>query len=98
MEYIYAALLVHKAGNPINEENVTKVLQAAGAKADEARVRALVAALDGMDIEDAIRNAAAAPVAAAGAAPAAAAPAAKEEKKEEVNDEAAAEGLGSLFG
>ena len=85
MEYIYAALLVHKAGNKISEENVTKVLSAAGAKADEARVRALVAALDGLNIEDAIKNAAAAPAAAAGAAPAAAPVAAKEEKKEEKN-------------
>ncbi len=97
MEYIYAALLIHKAGHKINEENVNKVLTAAGVKHDEARVRALVAALDGMNIEDAIRNAAAAP--AAGAAPAAAPAAAKkEEKKEEKNEESAAEGLGSLFG
>jgi large subunit ribosomal protein L12 len=99
MEYIYAALLIHKAGNTIDETNVTKVLTAAGVKVDEARVRALVAALDGMNIEEAIRNAAAAPAAsttpAGGAAPAAAK---KEEKKEEKNEEAAAEGLGSLFG
>ncbi len=97
MEYIYAALLVHKAGHKITEEHITKVLTAAGSKHDETRVRALVAALDGMDIEEAIRNAAVAPAA---AAPAAAAPAAakKEEKKEEKADESAAEGLGSLFG
>lgn len=97
MEYIYAALLVHKAGHKITEENITKVLHAAGTKHEEARVRALVAALDGMNIEEAIRNAAVAPVAAA--APVHAAPAAKkEEKKEEKADESAAEGLGSLFG
>jgi large subunit ribosomal protein L12 len=97
MEYIYAALLINKAGGTVNEANVKKVLEAAGAKADDARLRALTAALDGVNIEEAIRNAAAAPV---GAAPAGAAPAAAkhEEKKEEKNEEAAAEGLGSLFG
>ncbi len=98
MEYIYAALLINKAGGKVDESTVTKVLSAAGVKADDGRVRALVAALDGVNIEEAIRNAAVAP--AAGAAPAGgAAPAAKkEEKKEEKNEEAAAEGLGSLFG
>lgn len=96
MEYVYAALLINKAGNTINETNIKKVLEAAGAKADEARVRALVAALDGVDIQAAIKNAAAMP--AAGAAPAAAAPKKEEAKKEEKNEEAAAEGLGSLFG
>jgi large subunit ribosomal protein L12 len=97
MEYIYAALLLNKAGQEVTESNVKKVLHAAGVEADEARLRALTAALDGVNIDEAIRNAAAAP--AAGAAPAAAPAAAKaEEKKEEKNEEAAAEGLGSLFG
>ena len=98
MEYIYAALLIHKAGGTVDEHTVKKVLEAAGTKADEARIRALVAALDGVNIEETIRNAAAAPVAAAPAASGAAPAAKKEEKKEEKNEEAAAEGLGSLFG
>jgi large subunit ribosomal protein L12 len=98
MEYIYATLLIHKAGGQITEDNVKKVLEAAGIQADEARLRALSAALDGVNIEEAIRNAAAAPVAAAAPSGAAAAAPAKEEKKEEKNEEAAAEGLGSLFG
>ncbi len=103
MEYIYSALLLHSAGQDISEENVKKVLEAAGTKADEARVKALTASLEGVNIEEAIEKAAAAPAAAAPAAggegPA------KEEKKEEeeeeeeaVSEEEAASGLGSLFG
>ena len=55
MEYVYAALLVHKAGQPVTEDSVKKVLEAAGVKVDDARVKALVAALDGVNIEDAAR-------------------------------------------
>jgi large subunit ribosomal protein L12 len=95
MEYVYAALLIHKAGGKVDESTVTKVLEAAGVSVDQARVKALVAALDGVNIADAISKAAvAAPVAAApaaGSSSAAAAPV-KEEKKEE-NNEAAAAGL-----
>ena len=69
-------------------------------KVDEARVKALVAALDGVDIDKAIEKAAIAQVVAA--APAAAEKKEehkKEEKKEQkVSEEAAAAGLGSLFG
>jgi large subunit ribosomal protein L12 len=72
MEYIYAALLLHKAGKPINEESVKAVLTAAGIAVNDARIKALVAALDGINIDEAISKAAA-PVAVAVAAPAAAA-------------------------
>jgi large subunit ribosomal protein L12 len=105
MEYIYAALLLHKAGKEIKEENVKAVLTAAGIAVDDARVKALIAALDGINIEEAISKAAAAPVAvaAAPAAAAAGAPAAAaaeeespEEKKEE--EESGMAGLGALFG
>ncbi len=98
MEYIYAALLLHKAGKPINEESVKAVLTAAGTAVDDARIKALVAALDGVNIEEAISKAAVAPVAAA-AAPAAAAQAeaaTADEKKEE--EESGMAGLGALFG
>ena len=58
MELIYAALLIHKAGNEVNEEAVKKVLEAAGVKVDETKVKALVAALDGVNIDEAIKEAA----------------------------------------
>jgi large subunit ribosomal protein L12 len=100
MEYIYGALLLHSAKKEINEANVTSVLKAAGVSTDAARVKALTASLDGVNIEEAIK--AAASFAPAAAAPAAGAPAEakKEEKPEEkgVSEEEAAAGLGALFG
>jgi large subunit ribosomal protein L12 len=100
MEYIYTAMLLHKAGQKIDEAAVKKVLTAAGVTVDDNRVKALVAALDGVDIEDAISKAAVASAAPVAAAPAAAASEAKEEKKEEEKkpDADAAAGLGALFG
>ena len=107
MEYIYSAMLLHSAGQKVTEANVKKVLTAAGVKADEGRIKALTASLDGVNIEETIKNAAV-PVAAAPAAAAGGAPAEKsgdkkedkkkEEKKEEVSEEEAAAGLGALFG
>src|SRR5512136_790635 len=99
MEYIYSAMLLHSAGQKITEEHVKKVLTAAGVKADEGRIKALVASLEGVNIDEAIKSAAV-PVAAAPAA--AAAPAEKkekkkEEKKEEVSQDEAAAGLSALF-
>ncbi len=101
MEYIYTAMLLFKAGKDITEDAVKAVLTASGVTVDEARVKALVAALDGVNIEEAIAKAAvSAPVAAA--APAAASEEAKEEKEEKKDDkkaeESAAAGLGALFG
>ncbi|MBN1792672.1 50S ribosomal protein P1 [Candidatus Woesearchaeota archaeon] len=102
MEYIYAAMLLHKAGQKVTEEAVKKVLQAAGVNVDDARVKALVAALEGVNIDEAIKTAAiAAPVAAAPAAGGAPHAEGKKEKKEEENKpsaEEAAAGLGALFG
>jgi len=103
MEYVYAAMLLHKAGKEINEKNVSEVLTAAGVNADAARVKALVASIAEVDIEEAIKSAPA--MMAAAPAPAAAAPAKKEEKPKEEEEEdeskkeeAAMEGLGALFG
>src|SRR5512137_1417675 len=102
MEMVYAALLLHSTKQPINEANVKKVLTATGAHADDAKVKALVATLEGVNIDEAISKAAM-PVAAA-AAPAAA-EGKKEAKKEEPSEaekekkaEEAAAGLGALFG
>ena len=102
MEYVYAAMLLHKAGKEINEKNVSEVLTAAGVTADAVRVKALVASIAEVDIEEAIKSAPA--MMAAAPAPVAVAPAAKEENKEEEEEdqtkkeEEAMEGLGALFG
>jgi len=98
MEYVYAALLLHSAGGEVTEDNVKKVLTAAGVKAEEPRVKALVAALSEIKIDDALKAAQAAPVA---AAPAAATETKKDEKKpedEKKKSEEALAGLGALFG
>jgi large subunit ribosomal protein L12 len=98
MEYIYAALMLHAAGKKVDEEGLSKVLQAAGASVDEARAKALVAALEGINIDEAIK-AAAVPAAAPAAAPAPKAEEKKEEKKvEEKKEEETLEGLSALFG
>lgn len=92
MEYIYAALLLHKLGKEINEESLKKIIESAGGTADEARTKTVVASLKGVDIEKALKEAAAMP------APAAAEAAAKPEEKKEEKKEEAAEGLAALFG
>lgn len=98
MEYIYAALLLNSANKEVTEEAVKAVLVAGGIEANDARVKALVAALEGVDIAEAIAKAAIAPVAAAPVAAAAAAPVeAKKEEKKEDTTAAAAAGLGALF-
>lgn len=103
MEYVYAALMLHSAGKEVNEEGIKKVVEAAGVAVDEVRIKALVAALEGVDIAKVLSQASVMPVAVA-AAPAAAATSAKvsaepekEEKKEEA-EESGIEGLGALFG
>ncbi len=99
MEYVYAALLLHKAGKKMTQKAMDAVLTAAGVTTDKARVKALLAALDGVDIDEALSSAAAMPVAAAPAAAGGAAEVAPaEEKKEEEKEEEITAGLGSLFG
>ncbi|MDQ3840480.1 MAG: 50S ribosomal protein P1 [Thermoproteota archaeon] len=105
MEYVYAALLLHKLKQDVTEDNIKNVIKATGASPDEVRVKALVAALSDVNIDDALK---AAPVAlsapsAASVSPAPASEAAstapkEEEKKEEKKEEEALEGLSSLFG
>ncbi len=105
MEYVYSALILHSLGKEINEDAIANIIKAAGAEPDMARIKALVSALSEIDIDEAIKNAAFAPVA---AAPAAAAPSGekeekkeeekKEEEEEEKKEEEAIAGLGALFG
>ncbi|MFC7007793.1 50S ribosomal protein P1 [Halalkalicoccus salilacus] len=113
MEYVYAALILNETGAEINEENLTDVLESAGADVEESRVKALVAALEDVDINEAVEQAAAVP-AAGGAAGGAAAGGEAEEADEGGEDEAeeaeaeeedededegdGGEGLGQLFG
>ena len=98
MEYIYAALLLHKLEKEVNEDAIKSVVKAAGAEVDDSKVKSLIASLNGVDIANELANASMisqAPAASAGAAKA-------EEKKEEApkeeKKEAAADGLASLFG
>lgn len=110
MEYIYAALLLHSSGKEVTEEAITSIVEAAGINVDGARVKALVSALDGVSIDEAISQAAFVPSA---AAPTPAAPSVTEEeeveeeeevkeeekkKEEEEAEESGMEGLGALFG
>jgi large subunit ribosomal protein L12 len=112
MEYVYAALLLHKLKQNITEDSVKNVVKAAGVTPDDVRVKALVAALSEVQIDEALK---AAPVAVAAAAPtAAAAPGSggtgaaaaaggggggeAPSKGEEKKEEEALEGLSSLFG
>jgi len=107
MEYVYAAMLLHKAGKEINDQNLTQVLTAAGINADVVRVKALIASLAEVKIDEAIKSAPTM-MAAPAAAPVAAAPQAeakpkeedkkKKEEEDKKKEEAALEGLGALFG
>jgi large subunit ribosomal protein L12 len=92
MQNIYAALLLHKAGKEVNEENLKKVFVAAGVEVDDSQVKSLVASLKGVDIDNELANASLAV-----SAPASGSSEKKEEVKEEKH-EAAAEGLSALFG
>ena len=105
MEYVYAALLLHKLKQDINEDNVTNVIKATGSAPDAVKIKALVAALGDVDIEAALKAApmtmapvAGVPSATGAAAPEAAVKEAAEEEKTEKKEEEALEGLSSLFG
>jgi large subunit ribosomal protein L12 len=101
MEYLYAALLLHKLKQDINEDNVRKVIKATGVVPDDVRIKALVTALSEVNIEEALKSS---PVTVSSpvSAPASASPPSsetkEEEKKEEKKEEEALEGLSALFG
>lgn len=93
---VHAALMLHESGQKINEDNMKKVLSSVGASVEEARIKALVAALEGVNIDEALKEA----VSFTTAAPQAS-DEKKEEKKEEEEAKAAEQasaGLSSLFG
>ena len=102
MEYVYAALMLHKLKKDITEENLTAVVKASGGEVNEAKVKSLVASLADVNIEEAIKAAPVAVAAAPAAAPAEGGEGKKENKKDEAasakSEEQAMEGLSSLFG
>jgi len=114
MEYVYAALILNETGAEINEGNLTDVLEAAGVDVEESRVKALVAALEDVDIDEAVEQAAAVPAATGGAsaggdvetadeggddeADEADADEGGDDDEDDEDDEASGEGLGELFG
>ena len=94
-------MILHSAEKEIKEENVKSIIEAAGIDADDARIKALIAALEDVDIDEAMETpamAAAAPAAAPAAADAAVVEEEEEEEEEEASEEEAAAGLGALFG
>ncbi|MFP4038864.1 MAG: 50S ribosomal protein P1 [Candidatus Nanohaloarchaea archaeon] len=101
MELIYAALTLHEAGKEVNEDNLESIVDAADLDVEDSEIAALVAALEDVDIEEAMET----QVAAGGAAPASSEDTASEEEEEEeeeddedeTSEEEAAEGLGSMF-
>jgi large subunit ribosomal protein L12 len=97
MEYTYAALLLHKLGKEVSEENIKSVVAAAGTEVDESKIKSLVTSLKGVDIGKELENAS---LVSAAPATGTSAPAEKKEeaKPKEERKEAAAEGLSALFG
>ncbi len=97
MQEVYASLILHESGQPINEDNVKKILSSVNANVDDTKIKALVASLAGVNIDDALKEA----VSFAAQSPAAAPTEKKEEKSEEDEAkaaESASAGLSSLFG
>lgn len=102
---MYGALLLHSAGQPITEENLRRVLEGANVKVNDAMLKAVVSSLEGVNIDDILKNAAVQAVAQPSPAQTQQAEGKKEEKKEEkkkeeekASEEEAAAGLASLFG
>ena len=90
---VYGALMLHNAGQQITEDSLKKVIQSVGADVDDGKIKALVSALEGKNIDELIQQAAVVSV-----------PKAVEEKQEEKKEdegkkaEEASAGLSSLFG
>ncbi len=99
MEYVYAALLLHRLKQEINENNIRSIIKATGVEPDDVKIKALVAALSEVNIDEALKSAAIPVAAAPSAATTTAAPSTKAEAKEEKKgEEEAMAGLSALFG
>lgn len=92
----HVALFLHSAGQTVSEDNLKKVVKAAGVSVDDAQIKSLVSSLKNVDIDEAIKQTAVTPVAPAPTEEKKAE--VKEEKKEEKKAEEAVSGLSSLFG
>jgi len=103
MELVYAALTLNEAGKEVNEDNLQEIVDAADLDVEDSEVSALVAALEDVNIEEAMETA----VAGGAAAPAGGssddsadeeeAEEEEEEEEDEADEEEAAEGLGNMF-
>jgi large subunit ribosomal protein L12 len=91
MEYVYAALILNESGAEINEQNLTNVLDAANVDVEQSRVKALIAALEDVNIDEAVEEAAAVPATTGGSGGSAAPEPADEGAEEAEEDEAADE-------
>ena len=98
MEYIYAALLLHKSGKEINEENLNKVISAAGLETDVSKIKSLTVSLKGVDIDKELENATLVATAPASASGSEQKTEAHKEEKHKEDHAPAAEGLSALFG
>lgn len=98
MEYIYAALLLHKLGQEVSEDSVKKVVVATGTEVDDSKIKSLVASLKGVDIDKELESASLVSAAPTSGESKEGSEEKKEAPKEEEKKEAAAEGLGALFG
>ncbi len=101
MEYLHAALVLHSTGKDVSEKGIEAIIKAAGGKPDESKIKALIATLSSINIDEAIKGATLMTT----AMPRATDPAepSKDEKKakpEEKDEEEAGDdlGLSSLFG
>ncbi len=98
METIYAALLLHSLGKNVDEAGIEKVISAAGAEVKHSEIKALVAKLKNVDINEAIKSASFVQASASAEKPKEEKSEAKKEEKPEENAEEAAAGLSALFG
>jgi len=57
MQYIHVALALHSAGKKVTLTNIKKMLDAVGAKSDDAQIKALVAVLEDVNIDEAVKSA-----------------------------------------
>ena len=105
MEYLHAALVLHSTGKDVTEKGIEAIIKAAGGKPDEAKIKALVATLSSIDIEEAIKGASFMTAVASGSSRTEESTAGEvgtgskdDEEEEEEEEEGDDLGLASLFG